>query len=66
MLYYSKLEMVGEDKHSCLMYPFVSYEESEALCMRLQGLHLQHFIFSITYKHSSLLCPFLSYDENKV
>ncbi len=50
MLGYSKLDMVGRDKHSSLLGPFVSYEENKVLWPWLPAQLSQHFIFFENYE----------------
>ncbi len=44
------LERLAEDKHSCLLDPFVSYTKNEVLWIYTLGLYSQNFIFFVAYK----------------
>jgi len=50
VLHNTRLERLARDKHFSLFYPFVSYEENEALWIRPLVPYSQHSIFFVTYK----------------
>ncbi len=45
-----RVRMLTRDNHSCLLDPFVSYEEKEVIWMQLLAPYSIHFIFFVIYK----------------
>jgi hypothetical protein len=46
VLHYTRLKWLARDKRSCLLDPFVGYEENEVLWIQLQVLYSQHLFSS--------------------